>query len=514
MTWTDGYVADIGYTYGYYPELNPLRARLALLNAGIMPQAARPGEGFTACELGFGQGVSVNIHAAATGSAWWANDFNPAQVRHAQGLAQASGATLHLHDDAFERYAARTDLPSFDFIGLHGIWSWISDENRSVIVDFIRRKLKVGGVVYVSYNTLPGWAQFLTMRHLMTRHSERLSAQGEGTVARVQASLGFMQRLVDLKATYVAAHGAVAPRLERMKGQDPHYLAHEFFNRDWHPMHFADMAQWLEPAKLQYACSAHLLDHADSINLTAEQVVALSEIKDTEFRESVRDALVNQAFRRDYWIKGAVRLSAPERHAALREERVVLVKPRAAVPHQVAGALGNADLISTINDPLLDALAHHQPVSLGELEDRLSPAVTFPQMMQAVMLMTGAGHLAVAQPHPTTQASLNTCHALNAQLRRQAATDNNSLYLASPVTGGGLSVGRFQQNFIEAALSGLADPHQWATYTWDLLQRSGQRVLKDGHALQEPQDNLDELTRQAQAFAADVWPMLQALRVV
>ena len=29
--WTAGYVADIGYTYGYYTELNPLRVRLAVL---------------------------------------------------------------------------------------------------------------------------------------------------------------------------------------------------------------------------------------------------------------------------------------------------------------------------------------------------------------------------------------------------------------------------------------------------------------------------------------------------
>ena len=27
--WTAGYVADIGYTYGYYTELNPLRVKLA-----------------------------------------------------------------------------------------------------------------------------------------------------------------------------------------------------------------------------------------------------------------------------------------------------------------------------------------------------------------------------------------------------------------------------------------------------------------------------------------------------
>jgi SAM-dependent methyltransferase len=62
-----------------------------------------------------------------------------------------------LFDESFAEFASR-DLPEFDYIGLHGIWSWISDENRAVIVDFIRRKLKVGGVLYISYNTLPGWA--------------------------------------------------------------------------------------------------------------------------------------------------------------------------------------------------------------------------------------------------------------------------------------------------------------------------------------------------------------------
>jgi hypothetical protein len=33
--WTAGYVADVGYTFGYYTELNPLRLRLAFLNAGL-----------------------------------------------------------------------------------------------------------------------------------------------------------------------------------------------------------------------------------------------------------------------------------------------------------------------------------------------------------------------------------------------------------------------------------------------------------------------------------------------
>jgi len=52
-----------------------------------------------------------------------------------------------------------------------------------VIVDFIRQKLKVGGVLYISYNTLPGWAAFAPMRHLMTEHAEIIGAEGTGIVS-------------------------------------------------------------------------------------------------------------------------------------------------------------------------------------------------------------------------------------------------------------------------------------------------------------------------------------------
>ena len=34
-TWYAGYMSDIAYTYGYYSELNPLRAKLAFANAGV-----------------------------------------------------------------------------------------------------------------------------------------------------------------------------------------------------------------------------------------------------------------------------------------------------------------------------------------------------------------------------------------------------------------------------------------------------------------------------------------------
>src|SRR5690606_16850084 len=107
------------------------------------------------------------------------------QAGFAQELAQASGSNAHLFDEAFADFCARSNLPDFDFIGLHGIWSWISDDNRQSIVDFIRRRLKVGGVLYVSYNTQPGWAAMVPLRELLARHTEVLGMKGQEISQRI-----------------------------------------------------------------------------------------------------------------------------------------------------------------------------------------------------------------------------------------------------------------------------------------------------------------------------------------
>ena len=73
--WNSGYLVDVEYIYGYYHELNPARHQLAFLNCGL----AFPEMG-TACELGFGQGMNINIHAATSQTEWWGTDFNPSQV--------------------------------------------------------------------------------------------------------------------------------------------------------------------------------------------------------------------------------------------------------------------------------------------------------------------------------------------------------------------------------------------------------------------------------------------------
>ncbi len=507
--WTAGYVADIGYTYGYYTELNPLRIKLAFLDQGLVcPEFG------TACELGFGQGLSANIHAAGSAVQWHGTDFNPAQAGFAQELAEASGSGAVLRDDDFAEFTARKDLPDFDFIGLHGIWSWISDENRTILVDFIRRKLKVGGVLYISYNTLPGWAAFAPMRHLLTEHAELIGSEGSGIVSRINGALEFSEKLLATNPAYLRANPQIAERIKKVKEQNRHYLAHEYFNLDWHPMHFATMAKWLAPAKLQFACSAHYTDHVEAVNVSPEQLAFLKEIPDAMLRESSRDFMVNQQFRRDYWVKGARKLSPLEQGEAMRSQRVALIVDRAAVPMKVSGSLGEATLSEVVYVPILDILADHKPKSLGQLEQALNgKGLSFSQIMQAVMLLAGAGHLAILQDDAAANKVRKMTDKLNGSLMNRARGSNEVSYLASPLTGGGVTVGRFQQLFLLAVQHGKKQPAEMAQLTWQQLALHGQKIIKEGRLLETPEENLAELTAQATTFVEKELPILKALHI-
>lgn len=507
--WTAGYVADIGYTFGYYTELNPLRVQLAFLNAGL----ALPETG-TACELGFGQGMSANLHAAASSTRWYGTDFNPSQAAFAQELAAVSGSGAQLFDEAFAEFCNRPDLPDFDYIGLHGIWSWISDENRAVIIGFIRRKLKVGGVLYISYNTQPGWAAMVPMRHLLTEHAEVMAAPGRGIVSRIDAAIDFAEKLLATNPVYARANPLVVERIKKIKEQNRNYLAHEYFNRDWHPMPFAEMAGWLAPAKLNYACSSHYLDHVDAVNLTADQQQFLKDIPDPGFRETVRDFMVNQQFRRDYWVKGSRKLSTLEQAEALRRQRVILVAPRAEVSLKANGALGEANMSEAVYGPILDTLADHKPRTIGQIEQAVKEkGVVFVQVLQAVMVLTGKGDLAAVQDDKVTTKARTHTDKLNLHLMDKARGSNDITYLASPVTGGGVTVSRFQQLFMLAKAQGKKTPEEWAAFTWQILAAQGQKIVREGKPLESAEENLAELTAQASEFAEKRLPVLKALQI-
>ncbi|HEY0467373.1 MAG TPA: class I SAM-dependent methyltransferase, partial [Polyangiaceae bacterium] len=241
MDWTHGYVQNLEYTHHYCRELSPSLLEFACLSRSIATSLAdRP---LKYLELGFGQGLSLNVHAAATQGEFWGTDFIPAHVVNARALALASHSGAQIRADSLEAFARREDLPQFDVIGMHGTWSWISAQNRSAVLDIVRKRLAPGGVFYLSYNALPGCAAELPLRNLLKLHADRVSPPVLGLPEKLDAALSFMRAIAEAGSRHFPAHGESKAWLERMSGQNRNYLAHEYLNRDWQPMGFAEVAE-------------------------------------------------------------------------------------------------------------------------------------------------------------------------------------------------------------------------------------------------------------------------------
>ena len=506
------YVEEIPYTFGYCDELNPLRLRLPLLHAGIALPATQ-----TACELGFGHGVSLNIHAAGSATRWYGTDFNEAHAKFARQLASSAESQVNVSAERFSTFCQRDDLPDFDFVGMHGIWSWISEDNRALIVDFLRRKLKAGGVLYLSYNTQPGWAAMLPVRELMQRHFQadapsapHNDADGEQQMqTRIRAAVDFARAVFATQPGYALVNPLLAERVDALSRETPHYLAHEYFNLDWHPMSFLQVASSLVAAGLTYGGSADYRDHIDEINLTPDQRALLAGIADTGLRETTRDVCVNQSLRRDYWVRDPRTLSDDEREAALRAHRVILALPRSSVVLKVRGMRGETTLPEALYGPLLDALSSHRPATLQDIENSVGGrGITLEQIVKAVMLLVRMGVLLNAQDDTQINASRQSAQKLNAAICERARDRDEVQFLVSPVSGSGVFMPRVPQLFLLARLHNHQQPAQWAEFAETVLRAP----VQSAESTTELPSRVD-LIAKANRFAEVHVPVLQALGV-
>jgi hypothetical protein len=225
--------------------------------------------------------------------------------------------------------------------------------------------------------------------------------------------------------------------------------------------------------------------------------------------------MVNQQFRKDYWVKGARKLSAIEQTERIKHQQVVFINSREDVSLKITASVGEVTLSEAIYLPILDLISDHKVRSIEEIASGVkSKDITFAQVTQALLVLIGAGHLASVQAQERIANAKKTSNKLNLVLLDKARSSTEISFLASPVTGGGIAVNRFQQLFLLSKHQGHKLPAEWAQSAWEVLAAQGQRLVKDGSAIESAEDNLKELTKQAEEFATKRLPILKSLEIV
>jgi SAM-dependent methyltransferase len=504
--WSEGYVVDIDYTHGFYRELAP--SLLRFVTALHRVQAADTDRPFTYYELGCGNGnttallAAVNPHGRFTGV-----DFNPAHVAYARKLAQDTGvgnATFLEH--SFGDLAG-LDTADAEIIALHGVYSWVSEENRRHIVEFIRRRLKAGGIVYVSYNCLPGFAQAGPLQRLFVEHAGR----GEGELAdRVRRSVQFATLLAGAGAEYFHASPVAKRLLQKVGGEDLRYVAHEYFGANWSPLFHADVARELAAASLSYAGSAVLLDNFDQLMLKPELQAFAADAADRAFAETVRDFAVNRSFRRDVYVRDAPAAGPADAAALLGRTRFALARPRALCRLKRRTPAGDVALEEHSYAPVLDALAR-APMTVDELSQAPECAALDPTgLRQAVLGMAAFANILPALPAAGDGARRASAARFNHGVLSRPIAGVEAVALASPVLGSGVAVSVIDS----LLLAGLAKGGDPVNHAAQAFLDGGLRLLKAGEPVKSADEARDLIAGKARFFFSQVLPHFRQLGVV
>jgi hypothetical protein len=192
-----------------------------------------------------------------------------------------------------------------------------------------------------------------------------------------------------------------------------------------------------------------------------------------------------------------------------------LTAHRSKISLKTVGALGEVTLSEQIYTPILDALSDYQIKSVEQIEQIVEPlGIGIGEVWQAVIVLAGSNALAPVQDNAAIEQSKIHTEKLNLHIMKRAKYSAELEWIASPVTAGGVKLSRFQLLFLSAYVQNHKQPVEWANYVWQILVEQNHKVMKEGKILETTEENMEELTQQANTFALEQLPVFKGLGII
>lgn len=264
-------------------------------------------------ELGCAAGGNLLPFAAAHPNAHATGvDLSTQQIESGQAVIKAMGL-----ENIDLRAMSITDIDKgfgqFDYIIVHGVFSWVPPVVREAILRVCRENLAPDGIAYVSYNTYPGWKASDVVRDAMI-----LNCHGAQTpqdrLARAKDMLSMLENGLSNNNPLRSALQHASRQLRR---HSDYYLVHEYLEAVNSPCYFLEFAAAAQQAGLAYLSDSEPQSSMASNygNNVAVLHNALSADASREMREQYLDFAVGRQFRKSLLIheeRAADILESPE----------------------------------------------------------------------------------------------------------------------------------------------------------------------------------------------------------
>ncbi len=434
------YVTDVPYVRAFENDLSPTRLRLAAALNGFAPPAA---DGFDYCELGSAHGdTTATLAAAYPRSRFVGVDLNAEHIASANRLsAEGQLENIRFLERDFEDLS-REALPDFDFITAHGVLSWVGPVKRKAVIDFASAKLRPGGLLYASYNALPGWAPIEPLRQLI---AGRASLGDGDSLARARAGLDLAKQLADRGAEYFTSNPAAQAMLAKMEKLGLAYIAHEYLHAHWVPMYFAQVASEMAAAGLYFVGQLPPYLNYRDLSVPPSLAGTFGTIDDRIAFESLKDFALNEYFRRDVFIKGRAARSDAATRAYLDGVAFGAPLTGGPVPREVTLPYQTLHYAGPVFDVLLPAI-EAGATTVAALASRADLAGFGEPRIRDAVLRLALGEAVVPMLEPTRAApapddSLYRIPSTYNRLAvREGLSSGSPITLASHAAGTGLEL--------------------------------------------------------------------------
>lgn len=231
-------------------------------------------------------------------------DLSKKQIDTASGLAKALGL-------ANVSFRAESVLDSdfgeqkFDYILVHGVFSWVDANVQDRILDLVGEVLSDTGIAYISYNTLPGWNGVKTVRDMMIYHTSSFS-DPKKKVTEARNMLAFAAK--NILADADPYKRMLETEISTLQGTSDNYLLHDHLEAVNDPCYLHEFMERATKRGLAYLGDANLPSMYLG-NQAEDAAVALSGLNDTVRQEQYMDFITNRRFRSTLLVKATEKIN-------------------------------------------------------------------------------------------------------------------------------------------------------------------------------------------------------------
>ncbi len=258
---------------------------------------------FRYCDLGCGSGLTLTTLAAAYPQGeFWGIDFNANHIRMGRARVEATGLTNVKFVEISFTKLREMEFPKFDFIATNGTLSWLGEEARDSVLDFMGNSLRDGGLGYLHYMSMPGHMYQPPICRLASDYYNQLTGDLEEKVFLTKEFLrGFQQT----QKLYFEQSPPAKAFIQRMLDSGTSLFLHDYLSNVREGYYFADIDKMMQKRSCFYAGSAEFFCNHLQLVVPMESRDLFRGVRDRSGIEAIKDFVGVIGGRTDVFIKSS-----------------------------------------------------------------------------------------------------------------------------------------------------------------------------------------------------------------